>query len=86
MRPLGRNIIVAPIEEQELKHGTLTLVQADTSREKPTRGMVMVVADEVASILAEGEQVMFSKYSGSDFDHEGERYTLLNIDEVLAVV
>ena len=64
----------------------------DTAKEKPTQGQVIAVgpgrlSDEgkrIPTDLKVGEQVIYGKYSGTTYTHEGDEYVIIKASDVLA--
>src|SRR2546427_11916429 len=71
LQPLGDRLIVEVLDEEELTVSGIVL--PDTAREKPQRGRVLAVGpgarDEdgkyVEMDVAEGDEIVFSKYGGA---------------------
>jgi chaperonin GroES len=92
LQPLGDRLIVEVLdEEQETVSG---IVLPDTAREKPQRGRVLAVGpgsrdDDgkfVPMDVAEGDEVVFSKYGGTEIKVGIEEYLILRESDVLAKV
>jgi chaperonin GroES len=92
LQPLGDRLIVEVLEEEESTVSGIVL--PDTAREKPQRGRVLAVGpgsrDEsgnfVAMDLAEGDEVVFSKYGGTEIKVGVDEYLILRESDVLAKV
>ena len=92
LQPLGDRLIVEILEEEETTSSGIVL--PDTAKEKPQRGRVLAVGpgtrDEdgnfVGMEVAKGDEVVFSKYGGTEIKIEGEDYLILREADVLAKV
>jgi chaperonin GroES len=92
LQPLGDRLIVEVLEEEE--ETVSGIVLPDTAREKPQRGRVLAVGpgsrDEsgnfVAMDLAEGDEIVFSKYGGTEIKVGVDEYLILRESDVLAKV
>ena len=92
LKPLGDRLIVEVLEEEETT--TSGIVLPDTAKEKPQRGSVLAVGpgsrDDngkfVAMDLAEGDEIVFSKYGGTEIKVGTEEYLILRESDVLAKV
>ena len=93
LKPLGNRLIVQPIDEEETTASGIVL--PDTAKEKPQRGKVLAVGDgkwddggdkRVPLDVSEGDEVLYSKYGGTEVKVEGEDLLVLREDDVLAVV
>jgi len=92
LQPLGDRIIVSVIEEEETTASGIVL--PDTAKEKPQRGRVLAVGpgslndkgERVPIDLAEGDEIVFSKYGGTEISVGAEDYLILRESDVLAKV
>jgi chaperonin GroES len=92
LQPLGDRLIVEVVDEEETTVGGIVL--PDTAKEKPQRGRVLAVGpgprDEdgnyIAMEIAEGDEIVFSKYGGTDIVVGTEDYLILRESDVLAKV
>jgi chaperonin GroES len=92
LQPLGDRLIVETLEEEETTSSGIVL--PDTAKEKPQRGRVLAVGpgarDEsgnyIALDLAEGDEIIFSKYGGTEIRLGQDDYLILRESDVLAKV
>ena len=93
LKPLGDRLIVRAIEEEQTTAGGILL--PDTAKEKPQKGKVLAVGDGKISVdtgkripldVAEGDEVLYSKYGGTEIKVEGEDLLVLRDSDVLAKV
>ena len=92
LQPLGDRLIVQVIEEEETTASGIVL--PDTAKEKPQRGRVLAVGpgprDEdgeyIKMDLEDGDEIIFSKYGGTDIKIGTDEYLILRESDVLAKV
>ena len=93
LKPLGDRLIVKPIEEEETTASGIVL--PDTAKEKPQKGKVVAVGDgkwdedgekRIPLDVAEGDEVLYSKYGGTEVTVEDEELLVLRESDVLAKV
>ena len=92
LKPLGDRLIVEVLEEEESTASGIVL--PDTAKEKPQRGRVLAVGpgsrDDngkfVAMDLDEGDEIVFSKYGGTEIKVGTDDYLILRESDVLAKV
>jgi chaperonin GroES len=91
LKPLGDRLLVRPVEEEETTASGIVL--PDTAKEKPQKGKVLAVGDgklddgkRVPLDVAEGDEVLYSKYGGTDITVDGEDLLVLRESDVLAKV
>jgi chaperonin GroES len=92
LQPLGDRLIVEVLEEEERTVSGIVL--PDTAREKPQRGRVFAVGpgarDEdgkyIEMDVAEGDEIVFSKYGGTEIKLGTDDVLILRETDVLAKV
>jgi chaperonin GroES len=92
LQPLGDRLIVEVLEEEEQTVSGIVL--PDTAKEKPQRGRVLAVGpgsrndkgELVPMDVAEGDEVIFSKYGGTEIKVEMDEVLILRESDVLAKV
>src|SRR6187397_1368434 len=92
LQPLGDRLIVEVLEEEETTFSGIVL--PDTAKEKPQRGRVLATGpgnrDDngkfVPMDLAEGDEIVFSKYGGTEIRVGTDDYLILRESDVLAKV
>jgi chaperonin GroES len=93
LKPLGDRLIIRAIEEEETTASGLVL--PDTAKEKPQKGKVLAVGDgkinedtgkRTALDVKEGDEVLYSKYGGTEIKVDGEELLVLRESDVLAKV
>jgi chaperonin GroES len=91
LKPLGDRLIVKAVEEEETTSSGIVL--PDTAKEKPQKGKVIAVGDgkwddegekRIPLDVAEGDEVLYSKYGGTEIKIEGEELLVLRESDVLA--
>ncbi|MFY9264199.1 MAG: co-chaperone GroES [Solirubrobacterales bacterium] len=93
LKPLGDRLIVKAVEEDETTASGLVL--PDTAKEKPQRGKVVAVGDgawdedgdkRIPLDVSKGDEVLYSKYGGTEVAVDGEDLLVLRESDVLAKV
>jgi len=92
LQPLGDRLIVEVLDEEETTVGGIVL--PDTAREKPQRGKVLAVGpgsrndkgELVPLEVGEGDEIVFSKYGGTEVKVGLEDLLILRESDVLAKV
>ncbi len=92
LKPLGDRLIVKAIEEEETTASGIVL--PDTAKEKPQRGRVLAVGpgprDEdgkhVPMDVEEGDEIIFSKYGGTEIKLGTDEVLILRESDILAKV
>ncbi len=93
LKPLGDRLLVQPIEEEETTASGIVL--PDTAKEKPQKGKVLAVGEgrwdedgekRIPLDVKEGDEILYSKYGGTEIKVEGEDLLVLRESDVLAKV
>jgi chaperonin GroES len=93
LKPLGDRLIVRAIEEEETTASGILL--PETAKEKPQKGKVLAVGDgkineetgkRTPLDVVEGDEVLYSKYGGTEIKLDGEELLVLRESDVLAKV
>jgi chaperonin GroES len=92
LQPLGDRIIVEILDEEETTVSGIVL--PDTAKEKPQRGRVLAVGpgardedgDYIKLDLEVGDEIIFSKYGGTEIKVGTEDVLILRESDVLAKV
>jgi chaperonin GroES len=92
LQPLGDRLIVEVLEEEEVT--TSGIVLPDTAKEKPQRGRVLAVGpgarDEdgeyIKMDVEVDDEVIFSKYGGTEIKIGGDDVLILRESDILAKV
>ena len=85
--PLGDRVVLKKIiAEETTKSG---IVLPGSEKEKPQMAEVVAVGpgtkDEPMELKV-GDKVIFSKYGGTEIKYEGEEYTIMHQNEILATI
>jgi chaperonin GroES len=91
IRPLGDRVVLKKLEAEETTKSGIVL--PGSAKEKPQEAEVVAVGPgglvdgkEVTMQVKVGEKVIISKYSGTEVKLDGEEYTIVRQDDILAVV
>ena len=91
IRPLSDRVLVKMKESEETTKSGIIL--ANTAKEKPQIAKVVEVGpgrlidgkrEEIS--VKKGDNVVVSKYAGTEIKYEGEEYIILKEEDILAVV
>jgi len=92
LQPLGDRIIVEVLDEEETTVSGIVL--PDTAKEKPQRGRILAVGpgardedgDYIKMDVEVGDEVIFSKYGGTEIKVGTDDVLILRESDVLAKV
>ena len=92
LTPLGDRVVVKPLGREETTKSGIVL--PDPAKEKPQRGTVVAAGpgrrdddgDRIALDVKVGDQILFAKYSGTEFKLDDEELLILSEKDILAIV
>ena len=91
LKPLSDRVILKALEAEEKTKGGIILTA--NAKEKPEVAEViavgpggMVDGKEVVMTVKVGDKVLTSKYSGTEVKVDGEEYTIVRQNDILAIV
>ena len=92
LKPLGDRIVVKALEAETTSRGGILL--PDTAKERPQTGEVLAVGPgktldngTIAALeIKVGDNVVYSKYGGTEIKVGGEEVIILRQDDVLGIV
>jgi chaperonin GroES len=82
-KPLGDRLLVKRVEEATTTASGIII--PDNAKEKPSRGTVKAIGDEVEGVSID-DTVVFGKYAGTELNLDGEEYLVLELSDILGVI
>lgn len=91
LKPLLDRIVIKSVEAEETTKGGIILT--GSAKEKPQMSEVVAVGPggvvdgkEVVMYVKPGDKVIYSKYSGTEVKLDGEEFTIVRQNDILAIV
>lgn len=91
IKPLADRVVIQMVEAEETTKSGIILSGA--AKEKPQVAKIIAVGPggvvegkEVTMYVKAGDSVLISKYAGTEVKIDGEVYTILRQDDILAIV
>ena len=92
VRPLHDRLLIQRLSEEEKTAGGIYI--PETAKEKPQEGRVIAVGSgkrtedgkRLPLEVKSGDQILFSKYAGTELKLKGEEYLMIREDDVLGVI
>jgi chaperonin GroES len=86
LQPLNQNVILDMSDEKKEQKTAGGIIIPDTSREKPQLAKVVAVGNVENPGISIGDTVFYKKYSGTELEHEGNKYLVLPYADLLAKI
>ena len=91
IKPLGERVVIKKLEaEEKTKSG---IVLTGSAKERPQEAEVVAVGpgalvdgNRIAMEVKVGDKVLYSKNAGTEVKVDGEEYTILKQEDILAIV
>ena len=92
IRPLHDRVLVSRVEEAQVSSGGIII--PDSAKEKPIRGRIVAVGtgkitksgDVRPLTVKAGDEVLYSKYAGTEGKLGGEEHLIMREDDILGVI
>jgi chaperonin GroES len=87
IKPLADRVLIEPAQAEEKTAGGIII--PDTAKEKPQKGTVVAAGpgkkDEPLTVKV-GDNVLYSKYAGTEISYEGSTYLIMRESDIVAIV
>ena len=92
LKPLEDRVIVKTVESEDVTASGIVL--PDSAQEKPQRGKIIAVGEgrlddsgkRVPMDVKKGDEVIYSKYGGTEVKIDGEELLIMKVSDILAKV
>ena len=91
LKPVADRVIVKYFETEDKTASGIVL--PDSSKEKTQQAEVIAVGSGkivdgkgVPVQVKPGDRVIYGKYTGTEIKYEGEKYLVINADDIIAIV
>ncbi|KPL82301.1 molecular chaperone GroES [Thermanaerothrix daxensis] len=84
IQPLGSRVLIRPLDQEARTASGILL--PETAKEKPQTGVVVAVGDDEEIKVQVGDKVIFAKYTGTEFRHDGTEYLIMEASDILAKI
>ncbi len=91
IKPLGDRVVIKKVEAEETTKSGIVL--PGSAKEEPQMAEIVAVGPggvvdgkEITMEVKVGDKVIFSKYAGTEVKFDGEEYTILRQNDILAII
>ena len=85
MKPIGKNIIIQPIDEEIKTQSGLLLSSEDTNQLRYKKGIVVIEGTDV-SVINQDDTIYYDKRAGFTMLINNEPFTIIQEKDVVVVV
>ena len=84
IKPIGERIVVKPTQQETKTSSGIYL--PDSAKEKQNYGEIVAIGKIEGENLKIGDKVLYTKYGGTEIELDGEKYTILEKTDLLAII
>ncbi len=93
LKPLGDRVVIEPTEDAD-STSPGGIIIPDTAKEKPQQGKVVAAGpgrtnddgNLIEMSISVGDDVIYSKYAGTEYSQGGTDYLIVRESDILAVI
>ena len=82
-KPLGKRVLVKRLEEENTTSSGIII--PDNAKEKPSQGEIVAISNKVEEFAC-GDKVIFGKYSGNEVSFDGEKYLVIDVEDIFGII
>lgn len=83
-RPIGAKVLVKKIKDSDQTSSGIYI--ADNAKDKPQRGEILALDNNITSSFKLNDIVVFSSFSGQEIEIDFEKYLILNLDDIFGIL
>lgn len=90
-KPVGHRVAIEPVKKEETTASGIVL--PDSVKEKPQEGTVVAIGslrnekgEKIDFDVKVGDQVIFSKFAGTELKYGEKEYLIMREDDILAIL
>lgn len=87
IKPLSDRVLIEPTPAEEKTIGGIII--PDSAKEKPLKGTVKAIGNgtkDEPMVVAEGDNVLYGKYAGTEIEFDGVKYLMMRQSDILAII
>ena len=92
IKPLFDNVLIKPLEA--IAKTASGIILPDSAKEKPQIGLIMAIGEGKIGpkgekhpvVVKVGQKVMYKKWGGSEVKVNGEEWTMVSQEDILAII
>ena len=86
LQPLSENVILDLNQDKKEQKTLGGIIIPDTAKEKPQKAKVVAVGNVENPGISVGDTVFYKKFSGTELEHEGNKYLVIPYADLLAKI
>ncbi len=87
LKPLDDRVVIE-VKEELAEKNVGGIIIPDTAKEKPQIGKIIAVGteEELKELVKVGDEILYSKYGGTEIDIEDKKYLIVSRSDILAII
>lgn len=86
LQPLNENVLLDMSEDEAQQTTASGIIIPDTAKEKPQYARVVAIGNVENPEISVGDTVFYKKYSGTEFEFDGNKFMMVPYADLLAKV
>ena len=87
MKAIGNNIVILPkkVEATKKTKDGLILKEKDSEDIRYKEAIIVSISDEI-KVIKEGDEIYYDKHAGHIIEFEGNKYTVIKLQDIVVVL
>lgn len=85
IKPVGKRVVIE-LEKEVSKTASGIYIPESASQDKKSEGVIAAIGDNLESSLKVGDKVLYSKFSGTEYENENVKIVIVEEKDILAVI
>lgn len=86
LQPLNENVLLNISDDKAEQKTASGIIIPDSAKEKPQYAKVVAIGNVENAGIVVGDIVFYKKFSGTEFEFEGDKYLMVPYTELLAKI
>ena len=85
IKPIGKRVVIE-LEKEVSQTASGIYIPESASQEKKSEGIISAIGDNLESSLKVGDKVLYSKFSGTEYENDDVKIVIVEEKEILAII
>ena len=87
MKAIGNNIVILPkkVETTKKTKNGLILKEKDSEDTRYKEAIIISISDDI-KVVKEGDEIYYDKHAGHTMEFEGNKYTIIKLQDIVGVL
>jgi len=85
IKPVGKRVVIE-LEKEVSKTASGIYIPESASKDKKSEGVIAAIGDNLESSLKVGDKVLYSKFSGTEYENDNVKIVIVEEKDILAII